>query len=205
MPRTHSIPLLGHLPLPVDDPAWRSIPALSIDSYPWATVYPYRPVTTAQLVRCPDRWVVRMETDEQPLLARARKMNEDVFKDSCMEFFVQPDDRDDRYLNFEFNPFGTLLLGLGPDRASRVRLTLDPTPLAIQSRYDNTAWAIRWEIPDSVLQALGFGGHTQAFRGNFYKCSDETVHPHYGSWSPIECPAPDFHRPADFGEFVVLS
>ena len=41
-----------------------------------------------------------------------------------------------------------------------------------------------------------------AFAGNFYKC-DESLHPHFGAWSPIDAPAPDFHRPECFGKLVI--
>ncbi|MHB1455061.1 MAG: carbohydrate-binding family 9-like protein [Saccharofermentanales bacterium] len=39
--------------------------------------------------------------------------------------------------------------------------------------------------------------------GNFYKCGDKTDCPHYGCWNPILLPAPDFHVPAFFGDFIV--
>ena len=205
MLRTHRIPVHEAGDLRLEDLAWMSFPMLSVDLYRWAAPQEYRPSTTARLVRCPDRLAVWMETDEQPLLARARHLNEDVFKDSCMEFFIQPDPQDARYLNFEFNPLGTLLIGFGPDRASRVRLTVDPGRFAIQSRYGADRWTLRWEIPDRFLQELGLTGPAPAFRGNFYKCGDETIHPHYGTWNPVVCPAPDFHRPEHFGGFVVTA
>ena len=36
--------------------------------------------------------------------------------------------------------------------------------------------------------------------GNFYKCGDETVQPHYYSWNPVELVDPDFHRSEFFGK-----
>jgi hypothetical protein len=41
-------------------------------------------------------------------------------------------------------------------------------------------------------------------RGNFYKCGDKTIHPHYGCWSPIELPKPDFHCSDFFGEIILV-
>ena len=35
--------------------------------------------------------------------------------------------------------------------------------------------------------------------GNFYKCADETMNPHFVSWSPIDLPEPNFHCPEFFG------
>ena len=36
------------------------------------------------------------------------------------------------------------------------------------------------------------------WRANFYKCGDETSHPHWLSWSPVK--ELNFHAPDDFGE-----
>ena len=40
-------------------------------------------------------------------------------------------------------------------------------------------------------------------RGNFYKCGDATVQPHYLAWNPVTSAVPAFHRPEDFGEIVL--
>jgi hypothetical protein len=37
-------------------------------------------------------------------------------------------------------------------------------------------------------------------RGGFFKCGNDTGHPHYGSWQKIENPTPRFHLPQYFGE-----
>lgn len=37
----------------------------------------------------------------------------------------------------------------------------------------------------------------QIWRGNFYKCADESSHPHWASWSPVD--EFNFHRPNCFG------
>ena len=54
------------------------------------------------------------------------------------------------------------------------------------------------------LYGVNIEGNVLDFKGNFYKCGDETKTPHYGSWNPIENPTPDFHRPEGFGELVIL-
>ncbi len=185
--------------LPIDDPAWESVPELRIDCYPWQGPADYRPNASARLVRFRGGFAVRMWTDEQPLLARAVRMNDDVFRDSCMEFFLQPDRDQAGYFNFELNPLGTLLLGFGPDRGGRRRIAADPSIFSIRSQADGCSWTLRWEIPFGFLSAYGFDAAARDFRGNFYKCGDETIHPHYGCWNPVGLPAPDFHAPAHFG------
>jgi hypothetical protein len=38
----------------------------------------------------------------------------------------------------------------------------------------------------------------QRWRGNAFKCGDQTSHPHWASWAPIG-EALNFHQPACFG------
>lgn len=206
MVRTYTVHRLeGISTLPAGDPAWDALPALSVDSYVWPEFAAYRPVTSARLAFLPDsgRLALRMQTDEKPLLARFERMNDNVFMDSCMEFFLQPDPRDARYLNFEWNPKGTLLLGIGPDRASRERIPADCGRFAPVSLCRDDFWTLCWEIPVDFLREHGFAGISGLFRGNFYKCGEETVHPHYGSWNPVGTPSPDFHVPAFFGDLIL--
>jgi len=37
------------------------------------------------------------------------------------------------------------------------------------------------------------------WRVNFYKCADDTSHPHWLTWSPVDLPEPNFHHPQSFG------
>jgi len=38
----------------------------------------------------------------------------------------------------------------------------------------------------------------QTWRANFYKCADDSSHPHWMSWNPVGDPL-SFHRPERFG------
>ena len=203
MTRSYPVSRTDRTDITPGDGIWAELDSLAIDIFPWHAYAVYKPVTTARLLLCRDRLAVRMQTDEKPLLARAVTMNDDVFLDSCMEFFVQPDVDDPRYINFEFNPFGTLLLGIGPDRATRSRVAADLRRFRIDSRCSGGIWTLYWEIPFDFLREHGFLEIRRNFRGNFYKCGDETDHPHYGCWNPVRLPAPDFHVPAFFGDFVL--
>jgi len=130
MTRSYPVSRTDRTDITPGDGIWAELDSLAIDIFPWQAYAVYKPVTTARLLLCRDRLAVRMQTDEKPLLARAVTMNDDVFLDSCMEFFVQPDVDDPRYINFEFNPFGTLLLGIGPDRATRSRVSVSTAAAA---------------------------------------------------------------------------
>ena len=128
-----------------------------------------------------------------------------VWTDSCLEFFLQPFPEDPRYMNIEVNAAGAALIAVGPDREHRVPLERCPGGMDIRaSRHGDGWWAVAYTVPFALLEAL-FGRRPvpgMAMRGNFYTC-DESIHPHFGSWNPIEAPAPDFHRPECFGELVL--
>lgn len=202
--KTYIVKQIQEEHLEINAPLWTDIKPVSIDCFPWDQNTGYRPDTLAKLVIVQSGISIRMQTDENPLLATATKLNQDVYKDSCMEFFIKPDPDDDRYLNFEFNSFGTLLIGIGVDKQSRTRINLDPQIFKIQSLVNEGLWSLCWEVPFSFLEATGFKPNKTTFKGNFYKCGDETIHPHYGCWSPIGLEIPNFHCPEYFGEIIII-
>ena len=125
-----------------------------------------------------------------------------VWQDSCVEFFVK---QGELYRNFEFNALGVCLSAHGPNRQGR--RSLDKESLARILRFPSLSrkylpdqnlpsnWSLTVAIP---LELLGLKEGSR-FEANFYKCGDETVVPHYLSWSPILTPSPDFHQPDYFG------
>lgn len=125
-----------------------------------------------------------------------------VWQDSCVEFFLK---QGDIYRNFEFNSIGVCLSAYGPDRNSRKSLEKDSLIriLRFPSLNKNSLplngmssdWSLTVAIP---LDLLGLVAGSQ-FKANFYKCGDETLVPHYISWSPIGTSSPDFHQPDYFG------
>ena len=40
------------------------------------------------------------------------------------------------------------------------------------------------------------------WKANFYKCGDETLHPHFGCWNPVVAEEPNFHLPEFFGTLL---
>ena len=174
----------------------------TIDHYAWGGEY--RPEARAYLAWDGDGLNVLLCAREETVSARVKAFNGDVWTDSCLEFFFQPFADDPRYLNIEVNAAGAALIGIGAGREGRTRLKECPAGMDIRaSRHDGGWWAVAYHVPFAVVGAL-FGREwtPETFRGNFY-CCDETIHPHFGSWNPIDAPAPDFHRPECFGELVI--
>ena len=187
---------------------WKVIPVAHIDTYKWLDGY--TPEAAAQLVYVEEEgFILRMTCAEGDPKAVYRNYNEPVYTDSCMEFFCDWLG-DGRYINMEINALGTLLSCIGEGRGNR-------TPVAdlssgeifpVKGEVGNETWSVTAEIPTALLckilgvDAISFG-HGYAFRGNFYKCGDETAVPHYGMWNPVDTEKPDFHRPEFFGTLVI--
>jgi len=195
--------------------AWKALPALDVDCFrPESSRHRprtrlklgYTPHGLCGLFRIADRFVRCVHTGFQ-----AR-----VFRDSCVECFLQPDGRGG-YFNFEFNCGGSLRVAyitdptrvgegfkaaapLTPAQGAQVRVEaslparIDPE---IQGPVD---WQLSFFIPFAMLES--YAGPLQVqpgvrWRGNFFKCADESSHPHWASWAPLN--ALNFHTPACFG------
>lgn len=192
---------------------WAAIPSLGIGHYLWLE-NDYRPPVDIRLCWSPSFLHVRFRVGERRVRVRYMKFQDPVYKDSCVEFFIDafPESRQG-YINFETNAAGTLLAAFGPDGFNRKPLW--PEDLAgfdvsasvagpIDGEHGGESWTLEYRVPLALFRKV-YGrdilpGHRAA--ANFYKCGDETEIPHYGAWSRVDTPAPDFHRPEFFGEVV---
>ena len=146
---------------------------------------------------------LRMEAEEAPVCAARVGPLEQVSRDSCLEFFFAPDGGE-RYFNFEFNPLGTLCLGFGAERPTRVRqVPKNLEQFRIEPFTTPKGWGVSFAVPADFVRlyfpAFTLLGEASA---NFYKCGDDTPAPHYLSWSRMTSPVPDFHRSQDFGRLI---
>jgi len=146
---------------------------------------------------------------------------DDVWKDSCVEFFVQPK-LSGGYFNFEFNCGGAHLCNYildptptpgGFARAERVPpesgrqvLVKSTLPRIVNPEIkDSTEWTLQFFVPFSLLELyVGLLGELrhQTWRGNLFKCAEEVSHPHWASWSPLD--ELNFHLPRCFGDLVFV-
>ncbi|HBP38250.1 MAG TPA: hypothetical protein DD640_05835 [Clostridiales bacterium] len=186
------------------------LPAALINQFPWPE-NDYRPRAEARAAWTPDAlhfWLTAWEAEP---LTRFFEHQSPVYTDSCLEFFLNAcPDAGRRYLNFEFNSAGSLLLYIGDSRYSRK--SLKPAELgrlkirAGQQLDDEPRWQIACVVPLDLLEDH-FGhlawGPGLVMAGNFYKCGDQTAQPHCACWNPITASKPDFHRPEDFGRLIL--
>jgi hypothetical protein len=198
-----------------DGAPWRQADTLEIAHFR-AEGSEHRPRTSLRLLynnegifgifRVEDRYVRCIHT----------KYGEAVYKDSCVELFVKPKP-DKGYFNFEFNCGGTLLCSyitdpertedgfreyvLIPEAEARVVEIHHSMPQVVDPEIAEPAeWTLEFFISFGLIgRYTGSPGDVswQEWKANFYKCGDETSHPHWGSWQPL--PEKNFHLPECFG------
>ncbi|MGZ5423371.1 MAG: carbohydrate-binding family 9-like protein [Candidatus Aminicenantales bacterium] len=192
---------------------WAAVPPLRVGHYLWLN-NGYRPTVEARLCWTPRFLYVRFRVEEKRVLVRYTKFQDPVYKDSCVEFFIDAFPELGRgYVNFETNAMGTLLAQFGPDRSHRASLwpedlaeyeAAGPIRGPVEGEYGADSWTLEYRLALGLFRKL-YGEDIRSGRkatANFYKCGDETEVPHYGAWSPVGTPSPDFHQPEFFGELV---
>ena len=179
---------------------WAGIPWVELTHTGW--LEPCAISARARLCHDGEKLYVCLEAREAPIRATLTGKLEQVCDDSCLEFFFAPKVGDKRYFNFEWNPLGTLYLGFGAERPTRVRQLVKKPEELFQPEPFRTeqGWGIQFQIPAAFL-ALYFPEYDLKGEaaGNFYKCGDRTETVHYLAWSPLSSSTPDYHRRQDFG------
>lgn len=179
----------------------QNTPYAPIDNYRWDETG-YTPEARAYVTWSEKGLHVLLCAREETIRVKYTEFNGEVYEDSCLEFFLQPFADDPRYVNIETNAGGVALIGFGADRYDRVRLETMPEGMELTaSRHNGGWWAVSYILPYALIGRL-YGREPKpgdVMRANFYKC-DESIHPHFGTWSPICLPKSDFHRSEWFGE-----
>ena len=181
-----------------------------VDCVNWPEAFPYAPLCSGRVARTRDALVVDFRVSGLDLRAQNTQDNGRQWEDSCVEVFIQ-DPEDGNYYNFEINALGKVLACTGPDRHERTPRTqeemddilrfaqVEGGPLEQEGIH---TWRVGVVIPFYLI-GIAPEKLPKSIKANFYKCGDKTLHPHYLSWSPVETPRPDFHRPEFFGELML--
>ena len=174
----------------------------------WPEEFPYAPICAGRMARTADSLLVSWRVSGLDLTVRNTEDGGTIWEDSCCEIFLQ-DPGCDKYYNIEVNAAGVLLVGCGTGRGDRVllpsqemarikRIAQVKAPVDVADQL--CTWSLTVCIPFEVI-GLDPGRLPDHLLGNIYKCGDKTAHPHFLSWSAIDTPHPDFHRPEFFGTF----
>ena len=198
-----------------NEPEWSHAETLEIKNFR-SESSDHRPRTSARLLYDDRALHGIFHVKDRYVRCTRTNFGDEVWKDSCVEFFVQP--KPDRgYFNFEFNCGGAFLCYYITDptptadgfkkfekisavvaREIKVRSTLPPR---IEPEITSAVeWSLQFSIPLALLEkfvgSLGIVSG-QTWRGNFFKCADECSHQHWASWSPVD--EFNFHLPRCFG------
>jgi hypothetical protein len=171
--------------------------------------YDYKPDVMFSIGYSDKEIFLKYYVTEDYFKAEKTETNQMVCEDSCVEFFVSPEN-DGIYYNLEFNGIGTILLGTGTGRAdskradpaiiSKIRVISSAGKKPVMERSGRFAWTITIAVPFEVFfhhKIRDLKGKT--FRANFYKCGDMLTVPHYVTWNPVGTENPDYHQPSYFG------
>ncbi len=190
----------------------QQVPLHTIDEINW-TDFPYKPKVQFRIGHVGQEIWLTFYVTEKHVLARKTQTNSSTHLDSCVEFFIDPQ-QNGHYYNFEFNAIGTTHLAYGQN--VREREFLDPAVIESEVRtysslgtdpLDMKNGEISWEltvvIPASILTHDDIRDlEGKVMNANFFKCGDETVTPHFLSWNRIDTDRPSFHQPAFFGRLT---
>ncbi len=191
----------------VSDVNWDDIQKADIASYTWGK--DYTPKAFAQLVIEKDKgFRIKMTCEEKEPRVTYYNYNDPVYKDSAMEFFASFDNTSKKYMNFEINSVGTFLCAVRVEKNNKTPIDklVDIRDIVVKTDKTDSIWSVDVLFPFEVVEKLfGIGSFEKGyeFKGNFYKCGDDTAIPHFGSWAPITLESPNFHCPDFFGTLVI--
>ncbi len=172
--------------------------------------FSYKPDVKFRIAYCQDNILLKYYVNESNIMAKETKINGDVYKDSCVEFFISPD-QNDTYYNFEFNCIGIPHVGYGKAGIKKnlinseiLKLITIKSSLGNQP-FDEKTGGFQWEMMIIIPKECFAYDKNIVLKGltanaNFYKCGDNTSKPHFVTWNPVGTKKPDYHQPRYFGE-----
>lgn len=204
--------------LDANDPAWRLANIAEIAHFrPESS--DHHPRTLARLLHDKTGIYGLFQVNDKYVKAIRAHFQGEVWKDSCVEFFVQPK-KECGYFNFEMNCGGSLLCSYvtDPTRTPTGLKKAQPLPEEIGEQVKTRStlskvvdpeiatpceWKLAFYIPFAVMEPY-IGKLSPAagdqWHGNFYKCAEDISHPHWGAWAPVD--QLNFHLPRCFGTLI---
>lgn len=187
-------------------------PVAAISSFHWEKDGYSRPESYASMYAVENEGLYAvLWSFENNIRCECTKRDDPVYTDSCLEIFLMPVEGDGRYINFEMNKNGVYLSQIGEKRENRIFIkdvtSLEPviTPIEIKEN-EKTAWGCEIFLPDAFVadsHKTAYRTKERTIKGNFYKCADLSVTPHYGAHFPVNSAELGFHNPACFGNIII--
>ncbi len=196
-----------------DKAAWKGVTPVTLEYY-MGEEPAHQPKVQAKAAYDDHYLYLIWKVEDQFVLARRTKHQQDVCRDSCVEFFFttgsDPEERG--YFNLETNCAGLKLFGAHVMGSKDEKFTAQDfagvvTATSLKGPIDPeivkpTTWTLEYKIPLSLLEKFAKIERPKpgvTWRANFYKCADDASHPHWLTWSPVTNTKPSFHLPKYFG------
>lgn len=197
-----------------EDSTWKEIQPVDINNF-MGDKPGHFPASQVKVAYDNSAIYVKFKVDDKFIKAVYSNHQDPVYKDSCVEFFFTPGkDISEGYFNLEMNCIGTMLfhhqkvprqnsVAINETDIEKVEVISSLTEVIDPEKVENMSWQVSYKIPFSILKKyhnFEDPGPGTIWKANFYKCADDTSHPHWLTWALIDNPTPDFHRPEFFGE-----
>lgn len=200
-----------------DKPEWKNAPVAELTYY-MGDKPDHFPRTQARVMYDDQALYVIFRVEDRYVLAVAKQHDDTVCRDSCVEFFFVPGmDIAKGYFNLEMNCGGTMLfhfqiiprkdsIALAADDLAKIQVA-HTMPRRVETEITQpTTWVVEYRLPLDILpryrKDIAKPGPGVTWRANFFKCADDSSHPHWLTWSKVERPQPDFHVPECFGTLL---
>lgn len=193
--------------------AWKDVTPVTLEYY-MGDEPAHQPKAQARAAYDDQFLYLIWKVEDKYVLAKRTKHQQDVWRDSCVEFFFTPggDPMERGYFNLETNCTGAKLFGNHVTGSKGEKFTAEDfagivTASSLKGPIDAeiaepTTWTLEYRIPLSLLEKFTKIERPRpgvTWRANFYKCADDASHPHWLTWSPVTNVEPSFHLPKYFG------
>ena len=196
-----------------DKPQWQNIEPLEINNF-MGDLPKFHPVAQAKVMYDDDNLYVIFRVQDRYIHCIAKKYNDVVCEDACVEFFFSPDTSlPGKYFNIEINCGGTPLIAYNivprkefkqfeNDDFKKIEIAHSLPKIIEKEITEPTTWTIEYRVPLAMLEKYSKVTHPKhgiAWKANFYKVAQKGSNVHFLTWSVVENKKPDFHLPQFFG------
>ncbi len=196
-----------------DKPAWQQVTPIVLTQYMGQRPEHF-PRTRAKVQYDDEAVYLIFQVNDRYVRAVTEKHQGPVCKDSCVEFFFSPSGNiADGYMNIEMNCGGTMLVHfqkvthrdkvvIEEGDLARIQVASTLPRIVEPERTEPTTWCVEYRVPFDIIAKYCPNARQPAsgvtWRANFYKCGDDTSHPHWLTWAVVQNPQPNFHLPEYF-------
>jgi len=196
-----------------DKITWQQVQPAAITNY-MGEIPGFRPVAEAKMRYDADNLYIIFRVQDRYVRCLTGDINGPVWEDGAVEFFFAPDTSyPQRYFNLEINCGGTPLMHynlvprqesreIAPDDIRQIEIKPSLPQIIDPEITEPVTWTLEYRIPLAMLEKYSPVIRPEkgvSLRANFFKIAENNSNPHYITWSKVDLPKPDFHRPEFFG------